>query len=114
MGYITFDFACDNCNTQEVLMLDREERDEPQSCTVCGQQMRRMFTANITRASYVDGTKRFAGVKEQRDLEKLKRKARRAGNKEEVARLAAEQKDIRRGRKNDNSKENICKVKDEV
>lgn len=108
MGWESLAFRCRQCKNVEEVVIDRTERDIPRPCPVCGGEAIRMLWANITRASYIDGTKRWTGVQEarklERELRKLKQK-RAAGNLSheqtetllgEMQRIKTEQKEVKR------------------
>ena len=74
MGWESLAFRCRQCQGVEEVIIDRTERDNPRICPECGGESIRMLWANITRASYIDGTKRWGGVREARKLEREVRK----------------------------------------
>ena len=87
-------FRCSSCNGVEELLLERCMRDVPRACPSCGGESRRMLWANITRASYIDGTSRWGGIKEARKLEremrKLKQKKAALANSKDYGHIHAE------------------------
>ena len=79
MGLMAETFICrDNeCNYEEDVLLDREDRDKARECPACSGPSYRGFTCiNVrtpkTSASFLDGTKRFSQHKKalqmKRDL----------------------------------------------
>lgn len=66
MGWIAIDIRCQDCDHVTDILIDRDEQGGTWGCPECGGAMSKTFSApNITRASYVDGTKRkgFLSIK---------------------------------------------------
>lgn len=67
MSYLSIDIRCDKCDLVAATLVERLERDSSWECPDCAGTMTRTISApNITRKSFVDGTKRkgFADMKE--------------------------------------------------
>jgi hypothetical protein len=67
MSYLSIDIRCDKCDLVAATLVERSERDSSWECPDCAGTMTRTISApNITRKSFVDGTKRkgFADMKE--------------------------------------------------
>jgi hypothetical protein len=67
MSYLSIDIRCDTCDLVAATLVERSERDGSWECPDCMGIMTRTISApNITRKSFVDGTKRkgFADMKE--------------------------------------------------
>ena len=110
MSWITFDYRCGTCGDTSTEMFPRGAVPELVECT-CGQLKHKQYSANIARVSYPDGTTdRFKNAKEKRALDKLVRKAKKAGDKSEVLRLNNEIKTVKEISKRDHQAVNICKV----
>lgn len=59
MGWIAIDIRCQDCDLVTDIIIDRDEQGGTWGCPECGGAMSKTLSApNITRASYVDGTKR--------------------------------------------------------
>ena len=64
-------FKCKACQSRWGDIVLKEERDIPQVCPECGApEGVRLIGGNITRASYIDGYRRFDGVREIRQINK--------------------------------------------
>lgn len=110
--WITRDYKCYDCGYTDIKMLDRNNQDEPQVCDQCGEQMTRLISAQIASVSYPDGTtSRFKAVKEQRELQKAMRQAKKSQDQGEVQYIQRKISDVRSGSKSDSQKANICKKK---
>lgn len=107
--WITYDYKCSQCDSITTELVERSDVPEHIPC-VCGGSANRTLSANITRVSYVDGNDRFKYAKEKRALDKLAREARKAGNKEEAARIKQEISVVRETSTRDRKSSNICKV----
>lgn len=71
MGWIAIDIRCQDCDHVTDILIDRDEQGGTWGCPECGGAMSKTFSApNITRASYVDGTKR-KGFSEHKEIAKL-------------------------------------------
>ena len=71
----------------------------------------RILVAQIARVSYPDGTTdRFAGAKRKRALDLAKRDARKAGNRDEMARIDSEIQVVKEHSRTERQAANICKV----
>ena len=106
----TIVYVCTNSEclheAEDLIDTSTQDRDALVDCPICEGKMRRKITANITRASYPDGTKKVttAVLKERRvldkDLRKLKIKQRRFGidpkTEAEIIRIKKEKRKIRR------------------
>ena len=69
MSYLSIDIRCDKCDLVAATLVDRQEiiTHKEWECPDCQGTMTRTISApNITRKSFVDGTKRkgFADMKE--------------------------------------------------
>lgn len=65
-------FACDTCDHEFDLVIDKRERDLPVPCEVCGQPARATFSVpRNLRASHPDGTRRrgFSELREAAEIE---------------------------------------------
>ncbi len=81
MGLMTIDVRCEFCDEVSIITVDREKRNDMHHCPVCDHEARRIWSVpNVTKASYVDGTKRFAGIKERQKLKKDKAAAQARGD----------------------------------
>jgi putative FmdB family regulatory protein len=91
-SWITQDHRCTACNATSTILHDRAELADPVSCPECGaaDTAFRIVTANITQASHVDGSGRFADIKLRRSLEKAKRAAVREGRRDDAVKLQGE------------------------
>jgi hypothetical protein len=80
--YTSYDFRCKDCEFEEILLLDREEKESKHEaeCPQCGGVMVRRVTANITKVSYIDGNGRFNEIREQRKIQRAWKDARRKKN----------------------------------
>jgi hypothetical protein len=88
---ISWDHRCTACDHITTYLHDRANVLEVVPCEACGEPAQRFFSAaNITKASYVDGTRRFDSIRERRKLEREARVAKRRGMKDEVAKLKSE------------------------
>jgi NAD-dependent SIR2 family protein deacetylase len=90
---------CSACETVYDDLLERAERDNVHVCTACGQLaavriMAVPYIRTSDSASYVDGTRRFSGVRETRALVKAKAKAKVDRNRDDEKRIAKEIKKI--------------------
>lgn len=72
----TNDYKCKECGDVQTLLVDKDKRDEPQSCP-CGGEASRMFTCQVKRWTYPDGIGRWKSVKEKREYDKQIQKWRR-------------------------------------
>lgn len=96
-SWITYDYACSTCGVVEEELVDRASIPELLPCKQdgCGGiRARRIGCANVMRAAAPDGTRRFQGIREQRALQKEERKARKRGDKKELAKIQQEKKKL--------------------
>jgi hypothetical protein len=71
MSYLSIDIRCDKCDLVAATLVERSEKDSSWECPDCDGTMARTLSApNITRRSYVDGTKR-KGFAEHKEIAKL-------------------------------------------
>lgn len=88
MGWITWDYKCEECGHIETHMIQRGEEEDYVYCVEdgCNGQCFRMYGGHPrtekSSASLVDGTRRFDKIKLQRSLRKEKDKARQRGDRE--------------------------------
>lgn len=76
MSWITYDYVCTACGLIEDHMMKREDIKELVECTSCGAPAgRRVGCTGVMNAALPDGTRRFEGIREQRKLQKLAKKA---------------------------------------
>ena len=88
-------YQCTDCGSQHDEMRDYEDRDNPATCDQCGSLAERVYTApNITRASFVDGKRRFTDIKTANQLKKQKSAARGRGDRVEEKKLNQEIKKV--------------------
>jgi putative FmdB family regulatory protein len=69
------DLGCIMCGHKYTDLIDRVHRDEWFTCPACGEQsLRRMLSAPNIRtsdsATFLDGTRKFTGLREQTALKK--------------------------------------------
>lgn len=75
MGWITIDIRCQDCDHVTDILIDRDEQGGTWGCSECGGPMSKTISApNITKASYVDGTKR-KGFAEHKEIARLQTEA---------------------------------------
>lgn len=70
MAFESMDLGCIECQFKMTDLIERAHRDEWFSCPKCGEQsLRRMLSAPNIRtsdsATFLDGTRKFTGLKEQ-------------------------------------------------
>lgn len=96
MSWISWDYRCGDCGHVRTDLRRRDEPAETLDFAHCdngdcmGVMERTFTTVNSTKASYVDGTRRFADVREQRVLQRAARKAQRKADNETIKKAAAE------------------------
>jgi len=96
MAYESMDLGCLMCGYKHTDLIDRAHRDEWFTCPACSEQsFRRMLSAPNIRtsdsATFLDGTRKFTGLKEQVALKKEAR-AQVAAEKRAKLTLHKEQK----------------------
>jgi predicted nucleic acid-binding Zn ribbon protein len=85
-----YEYHCEACGVYSEHICSHESRPDAIPCT-CGQAAGLVQSIpNVTRATYLDGTGRFDGLREQRQLQKAQRKAAKQRNRAEVARTQTE------------------------
>lgn len=89
-SWISRDHYCDACGHTTIALHDRAAETDLVPCESCGEPARKVISANITQASYVDGNGRLNHLREQRAVEREFKKARRQGRKDDVKRLRKE------------------------
>ena len=80
-----YDYSCISCGEEFIKVMPYEERDsEKIKCSFCGSTgVKRIYSnfPGLTKASYLDGTKRFSGLKTEAKL-RAAREQTRPGSKE--------------------------------
>ena len=103
-------YLCTNteCLFEKDDLIDKQitDRDAPIPCPECDSEMKRKLTANITRTTYVDGTKRkgWQLIRDRRSLDKNLRSLRQKqrihgidpGTEKEIVRLKQEKAKMRK------------------
>lgn len=85
-----YEYRCDGCGVLSEHVCSFESRPNEIPCT-CGQAAGLIQSMpNVTRATYLDGSGRFDGLREQRKLQKAQRKAAKQRDRAEVARTQTE------------------------
>lgn len=95
MAYESMLLGCIQCGHRHEELIDRAHRDEWMTCPACGEQsMRRMLAApNVrtrTSASFIDGTKRFTGIKEMEKLKRERSRLKLTNDKESLKKVKQE------------------------
>jgi hypothetical protein len=93
MSFINDRFRCQSevCGFEDDVLQRRSERAEWLACPECkATTFKRVPWANVTAATYVDGTRRFSDIKAHRELERDMRRARRKRRRDEVKEIKAE------------------------
>lgn len=93
MSRISDEYRCE-CGWGDIKINRRDSRPDSVECPECGQQAAKVFGCAFMTAAYPDGTRRFASIREQRVLEKAKRKAWKSRDKAEGAKVASEIKKL--------------------
>lgn len=75
MSYESVKLGCLSCSHTLNDLIDRKDRDSMFTCPACGEQsLRRMLSAPNIRtsdsATFLDGTRKFTGLREQTALKK--------------------------------------------
>lgn len=76
----SYDYKCTTCEQKFIEVVKYDQREDKQLCPDCGTStgVYCISAPNITRASYVDGTKR-KGFSEMKEAAKLNREAAHSG-----------------------------------
>ena len=95
MAWITYDYRCVDCTVVEIQMVDRDSVPQLLPCPHCGGLAARQTSSSIVlRESYPDGTRRFGTLRQQRELQKVEKKARKKGDRITQAKAAQELKKL--------------------
>jgi hypothetical protein len=92
MSWFSADYRClkPACAQEFDLVVLREERDA-QNCPTCGSPALRVPSApNTTRASFLDGTKRFDKLRQQDRVERAISESVAKGDRTEATKLSKE------------------------
>jgi transcription elongation factor Elf1 len=96
MAIMTIDILCPHCGADSIITVDRETRNELQTCPACDSYgaVRIPSLPNVTRKSYVDGTKRFDSIRETHKLRMNKLSAKDSGDRESMKKIDNEIKKV--------------------
>ena len=90
MSLFAADYLCSQCNKVWDLLVYRERRDE-QDCPDCQAPLKRLMGAPLVlKASFLDGTRRFAHLREQDRLDTALSEAAQKGDMKEGSKLITE------------------------
>lgn len=89
MSWVTRDYRCGTCEAVTIEMVDRAAEPGTLPCE-CGGVAERTISANITKASHVDGSGRFDDVRRHRKLQREGKKALRQGKRDDARRINRE------------------------
>jgi hypothetical protein len=83
-----YNFQCTECDLVTTEFYKYEDRPERMQCPACSTETAeyRIAMPGITRASYVDGTRRFQDAKEASKLNKEMASSQSTANKRDIAR----------------------------
>jgi len=93
MSRISDEYRCE-CGWADIKINRKDSRPDSVECPECGEQAGKIFGCAFMTTALPDGTRRFDGIREQRVLEKAKRKAWKTRDKKEGAKVASEIKKL--------------------
>lgn len=82
-----YSYICLECNSETVESFPSAERPDHIQCGQCGREGAaeyRISAPNITRASYIDGTRRFDDFREARKLQEEKWRSSDKGHRKAI------------------------------
>lgn len=97
-SFKSYGFWCAECAHETIELVDRTD-DPPATfpCERCDAAATPKVSAAVMVAAHPDGTKRWAGIKARRVLEKEGRKALRRGKHDDAKRIDRELTKLKRG-----------------
>ena len=108
MAYLSIEIQCQDCDEISGILVDKEDRNNPQECPVCAGVAKRIWSVpNVSTEKTSDtipdavAKGRFDDIRRQRDMKREVTEAKKAaarnptpGNKENLKRVRAEKKKL--------------------
>lgn len=95
MGWLSYDYECQACDTITNLIIDSKEKDIPQQCESCKGDMKRLLAApRVMNNALPDGNGRFSELKESIKLQRARTEAKTAGDRITEKKLSKELKKV--------------------